>query len=72
MPRRYASQDIKFRNHIIPANTILIISIYGIHHSSKNWEDPEKFIPERFKNERNEKQKHDHYAWLGFGGGSRL
>ncbi|RGB39210.1 cytochrome P450 [Rhizophagus diaphanus] len=34
---------------------------------SVNWEDPEKFIPERFENE-----KHDHYAWLSFGGGNRL
>jgi cytochrome P450 len=39
---------------------------YGIHHSSKIWEDPEKFIPERF-----EKDEHDHNAWLSFGGGSR-
>ncbi|RIA87169.1 cytochrome P450 [Glomus cerebriforme] len=67
LPRRINSQDIKFRNHVIPARTPILAFIYGVHHSSKNWEDPEKFIPERFQNE-----KHDNHAWLSFGGGSRL
>ncbi|GES99835.1 cytochrome P450 [Rhizophagus clarus] len=67
LPRRTNSQEIKFRNHIIPEKTQISIFIYGVHHSSKNWNDPEKFIPERFENE-----KHDYYAWLGFGGGNRL
>jgi cytochrome P450 len=57
---------VKFRDHVIPANTAIFLSVYGIHHSPKNWEDPEKFIPERFENE-----KHDHFAWLGFGAGNR-
>jgi cytochrome P450 len=68
LPRRYASQDIKFRNYIIPAKTHLLINIYGIHHSSKNWKDPEKFIPERFENEHD----NNNNAWWSFGGGSRL
>jgi cytochrome P450 len=59
-------QDTKFRDHIIPANTPIEIFIYGIHHSSKNWENPEKFIPERFENEQT-----NPYAWLGFGNGIR-
>ncbi|PKK73770.1 cytochrome P450 [Rhizophagus irregularis] len=67
LPQRFNSQEIKFRNHVIPAKTPIELSIYGIHHSSRNWKDPEKFIPERFENE-----KHDHYSWLGFGGGNRL
>ncbi|PKC66595.1 cytochrome P450 [Rhizophagus irregularis] len=67
LPRRLNSQEIKFRNHVIPAKTPIVLFIYGIHHSSRNWKDPEKFIPERFENE-----KHDHYSWLGFGGGNRL
>ncbi|GBB91360.1 hypothetical protein RclHR1_01860014 [Rhizophagus clarus] len=66
LQRRYNTQDVKFHNHVIPAKTNLILFVYGIHHSSKNWENPEKFIPERFENE-----KHDHYAWLSFGGGNR-
>ena len=67
MPRRITSQEIKFRNYVIPAKSPLVLFVYGVHHSSRNWEDPEKFIPERFEN-----AKHDNYAWLGFGGGNRL
>ncbi|RGB24583.1 cytochrome P450 [Rhizophagus diaphanus] len=44
LPRRVTSQDIKFRNHIIPAKTSIVIFIYGIHHSPKNWKDPENLI----------------------------
>jgi len=66
LSRREPLQDLKFHDHVIPAKTSIILSIYGIHHSSKNWENPEKFIPERFEDE-----KHDHYAWLSFGGGNR-
>ncbi|RIA90098.1 cytochrome P450 [Glomus cerebriforme] len=67
LPRRIPLNDITLRNHVIPAKTPIYVYIYGIHHSSKNWENPEKFIPERFENE-----KHDHYAWLSFNSGSRL
>ncbi|GES99837.1 cytochrome P450 [Rhizophagus clarus] len=66
LPARKNLQDIKFHDHVIPAQTSLLLSIYGVHHSPKNWDDPEKFIPERFENE-----KHDQFAWLGFGGGVR-
>ncbi|GES99836.1 cytochrome P450 [Rhizophagus clarus] len=67
LPRRITSQEIRFHDHVIPTGTPIVLFIYGVHHSSRNWKDPEKFIPERFENE-----KHDHYAWLAFGGGNRL
>jgi len=63
LPNRCAVQDIKFRNHVIPAKTPLALFIYGVHHSSNNWENPEKFIPERFEKENN--------AYLSFGSGNR-
>jgi len=45
----------------------LAIYIYGIQHSSKNWKDPEKFIPERFEDAK----QHDQYSFLSFGAGNR-
>jgi cytochrome P450 len=66
LPRRRPLQDIKFRNHVIPADTGIILYVYGINHSSKNWKNPEKFIPERFENEKN-----DQYAMFTFSGGDR-
>ena len=68
MADRQPIQDVKFRNHIIPANTPLNIHIYGIQYSPKNWENPEKFFPERFENEN----QHDNYSFLSFGAGNRM
>ena len=60
------TQDIKFRNHVIPANSPISLNVYGIQYSSKNWKNPEKFIPERFENE-----EYDRHAFMAFGAGNR-
>ncbi|CAI2180437.1 8808_t:CDS:10, partial [Funneliformis geosporum] len=70
LPRRESSETIKFRNHVFLPKTPILINIYGIHHSSKYWKDPEEFIPERFEIENDEKR--DQNIWLTFGGGSRI
>lgn len=36
----------------IPANSILLFNIHGLHHNSNYWENPEGFDPERFLPER--------------------
>ncbi|CAG8774404.1 8683_t:CDS:10 [Cetraspora pellucida] len=69
LPFRKVTEDLKYKNHVIPAGTGIALFIYGIQHSPKLWENPEKFVPERFENE--------HFAsgndsWLAFGGGSRM
>ncbi|CAI2196144.1 15526_t:CDS:2, partial [Funneliformis geosporum] len=69
LPQRTNTEIIKFRNHTILPKTPIFVNIYGIHHSSKYWKNPEEFIPERFENERDEKR--DQHTWLTFGGGSR-
>ncbi|XP_033751854.1 cytochrome P450 3A8-like [Pecten maximus] len=51
----------------IPAGMNISIPIYCIHHDPDNWEDPEKFIPERFA----DKDKHDPLTFLPFGYGPR-
>ncbi|CAI2183479.1 2509_t:CDS:10, partial [Funneliformis geosporum] len=70
LPRRENAEIIKFRNHTLLPKTPILINIYGIHHSSKYWKNPEEFIPERFENEHDEKR--DQHTWLPFGGGSRI
>ncbi|CAG8778781.1 1405_t:CDS:1, partial [Cetraspora pellucida] len=68
LPFRKVAEDLKYKNHVIPAGTGIAVFIYGIQHSSKLWENPEKFVPERFENEH---FASGNYSWLAFGGGSR-
>ncbi|XP_069132176.1 LOW QUALITY PROTEIN: cytochrome P450 3A8-like [Argopecten irradians] len=51
----------------IPAGLSIGIPIYCIHHDPDNWEDPDKFIPERFAG----KDNHDPLNFLPFGYGPR-
>ncbi len=43
--------------------------VYGVHHNSNYWKDPETFDPERFSPERKKQQKP--YTYIPFGGGPR-
>ncbi|RIB27210.1 cytochrome P450 [Gigaspora rosea] len=66
---RESTEDLKFKDFLIPAGTILEIYTYGMHHSSKLWDKPEEFLPERFEKEN---VIGENYPWLAFGGGSRM
>ncbi|XP_069133683.1 cytochrome P450 3A8-like isoform X1 [Argopecten irradians] len=50
----------------IPAGMNISVPIYGIHHDPDNWEDPDKFIPERFA------KSYDPMTFLPFGYGPRI
>ena len=55
---------------IIPANTSIIIPVYGIHTDEKYYDKPDEFRPERFTEE--EKAKRSKYTYLPFGDGPRV
>ncbi|CAG8781560.1 8904_t:CDS:1, partial [Racocetra persica] len=65
---RKVTEDIKYKNYVIPADTGIALFVYGTQHSPKLWENPEEFIPERFENEH---FASGNYSWAAFGGGSR-
>ncbi|CAG8713038.1 15418_t:CDS:2 [Dentiscutata erythropus] len=65
---RELTEDLKFKNSVIPAGTIIELFLYGMHHSPKIWNNPEKFLPERFENQHTGENN----FWMPFGYGYRM
>lgn len=53
----------------IPAKSMVMINIYGMHHHPAFWDEPKAFKPERFADETAVKTKK--YAFIPFGEGPR-
>jgi cytochrome P450 len=60
--------DIDFGEYTIPKGTNIIASIYTIQRSSRYWENPLVFNPERFLGS----EKPQKFSYLPFGGGPRV
>lgn len=67
---RKAIENDNINGYEIKKGTNVLLPIYLIHHDKNIWENPEKFIPERFHPEQT-KNRHK-YAYFPFGGGPRL
>ncbi|KAJ8981725.1 hypothetical protein NQ317_003790, partial [Molorchus minor] len=64
---REVTKDVKYKGNIIPAGTDIFIFIYGVLHDPKNFPDPEKFDPLRFRNSTSPAA----YSYLPFSAGPR-
>ncbi|MBX3014077.1 MAG: cytochrome P450 [Caldilineaceae bacterium] len=71
--RRYPAAFVTTRQSIeaddvvgyaIPAKSILLVNIYGLHHHPRYWAEPMSFIPERFTPEQ--AQANNRSAYLPF------
>lgn len=67
--RRPIEDDV-VGDHLIKADTNILMPVYHIQHNKEIWGDPEVLRPERFSKEEM-KDKH-RYAYFPFGGGPRL
>src|SRR4029078_13240570 len=66
---RIAAGDDEIEGHQVKTGDKMVILAYGLHHSPKYCDEPEKFDPERFAPERaNKRQK---YTYLPFAAGKR-
>ena len=66
---RMALQDDIVAGYRIPRKATVAISIFAMHRHPKYWEDPERFDPLRFSEERS--RKRPECAFLPFGAGPR-
>lgn len=62
---RIALEDDEFQDFNIKKGTMVIPFFYGAHHDSSFWKNPEKFVPARFQEKRQE-------AYFPFGAGPRM
>ncbi|XP_019174304.1 PREDICTED: cytochrome P450 81F3-like [Ipomoea nil] len=64
-----SSEECTVAGYRIPAGTMLMINLYSIQRDPKNWDEPEKFRPERFQG--SEGVMRDGYKMMPFGSGRR-
>ncbi len=69
MVDREAVADDRVGETVIPGGSTVIVFVYGAHHASRAWDDPESFRPERFL-KANEKLRTP-FTYVPFGGGPR-
>ncbi|XP_071951450.1 cytochrome P450 2K1-like [Antedon mediterranea] len=62
--------DVKFEGYDIKNETVVFGNIWGLHHDTKYWEEPETFNPDRFLNSEG-KLDLDKESYVPFGLGKR-
>ncbi|KAK5646137.1 hypothetical protein RI129_004601 [Pyrocoelia pectoralis] len=66
---RHTNEDIRYGNHVIPANVNIVIFPYGVHRCPKTYPNPENFDPNRFFIEN--QSKHSISSYIPFSAGYR-
>ncbi|XP_051128770.1 cytochrome P450 CYP82D47-like [Andrographis paniculata] len=65
---REFNEDCNVGGYEIEKGTIFFINIWKLQRDPQIWEDPDKFLPERFLTSNN----HNDFQWVPFGGGRRI
>ncbi|XP_010519645.1 PREDICTED: cytochrome P450 71B12-like [Tarenaya hassleriana] len=68
---REAMKDVKINGYDVPKKTRIQVNIWAIHRNPEVWKDPERFIPERFKDSQMD-YKGQNFELLPFGSGRRV
>ena len=68
---RKVLKPLHYKDYIVPAGTLAMVSPAVSHRLSHIFVDPERFSPQRFASPSCEDKQH-HYALIGFGGGKHL
>jgi cytochrome P450 len=66
--QRRAAVDSMLHGHRVPAGAVVVIGLYNLHRHRDFWEEPDRFVPERFTDGGSIRHR---CAYLPFGGGPR-
>ena len=44
---RSVHQDVQLGRYVIPSGTVVLVHLYGMHNTSRNWESHKDFRPVR-------------------------
>ncbi|VFQ75135.1 unnamed protein product [Cuscuta campestris] len=66
-----SSEDCVIGGYDVPRNTILMVNAWGLHRDPAVWEEPEKFLPERFGATEEAELGENGWKFLPFGMGRR-
>jgi cytochrome P450 len=69
MVDREAVADDRVGDLEIPKGSTVIVFVYGAHHTTRSWQDPEGFDPERFA--KGNEKLYTPFTYLPFGAGPR-
>ena len=67
---RQALEDVQLGEYVMPKDTIVMISVFALHHDPRWFSEPDVFRPERFA--KDAAQTPPKFAYLPFGGGPRV
>ncbi|KAK4811941.1 hypothetical protein QYF61_017890 [Mycteria americana] len=67
---RMTTQDVVFRGHTIPKDTVVIPVFCSVHMDPTQWENPKEVHPGHFLDEKGEFRKRE--AFMGFSAGKRM
>ena len=67
---RESQVGVKHGGYRLPANAMLMIPQWVVHRSSRWWDQPDRFKPDRWTNQR--RSDRPRFAFFPFGGGPRM
>jgi cytochrome P450 len=66
---RKSLRDCTIGTYTIPAGSLVLINVFGLHHDGRFFAEPERFDPDRW--EPGQKENRHPYSYVPFGGGIR-